>query len=83
MDLTEVVLVILVATGFLMVTIYIAVQVVGAKLDLNMSDNARTRQSCEASAQRAERAERRVADRDAQTIELVRQMMSDTLERSA
>ena len=47
------------------------------------NSNALTRQSCEASAQRVIRTERRIADDEMATIEVVREMMKSNIERSA
>lgn len=48
-----------------------------------LTDNARTRQSCEESAQRVIRTERRIAEDELATIELMREMMKSTSEKSA
>lgn len=78
MNTTDLALVILVATGFLVVAIFLGVQSFGSLVREYRESNEKTRLACEATAERVQDTERRIADRDARSIELVRDMMKST-----
>lgn len=74
----------IVLSGLTCYGLFLVVRSFGQYARALMADNARTRQSCEESAQRVIRTERRIADDEMATIELVREMMkSYHQERSA
>ena len=70
-------IVVILATAILCFTMFLVVQSFGNFQRIIASDNARTRQSCEESAQRVIRTERRIADDELAAIEQVRVIMKE------
>jgi hypothetical protein len=83
MSTTELAIVVIVATGLLLLGLLCVVQSFGRYTRRIVESNARTRQSCEASAQRARRSEERAAEAEVASIELMRELVKSTQERSA
>ncbi len=85
MSVTGLAIIVIVVTGLMALAMLLVVQTFGRYTKRIVESNARTRSSCDASAARASRSEARMADSEAATIELVREMMKSTScrERSA
>jgi hypothetical protein len=75
MSPTELGLIVIVATGLLCVALFIAVQAIGHLNDQRLESDEKTRLACDEAVKRVQDTERRIAERDARSIELVRDMM--------
>lgn len=83
MNPTELATIVILATAILVVAMFVAVSTFGHITERRIASNEKTRIVCEQTAESVRDTERRIAEREGNQIELLREMMkADTYRRA-